>query len=63
MLQNQNIFLSNHYFSYSMDNVFYETSLEAITNASTGIPRIINNIYDSISIIYNANGLNVLIVI
>ncbi len=46
-----------------MDNVFYETSLEAITNASTGIPRIINNIYDSISIIYNANGLNVLIVI
>lgn len=42
------------------NNIFDETALEAIANASNGIPRIINKICDSSLIIGNTKNENII---
>ena len=46
-----------HYEKHNND-VFDETALEAIANASNGVPRIINKICDSSLMIGNTKNLN-----
>lgn len=42
------------------NNIFDETALEAIANASNGVPRIINKICDSSLIIGNTKNVNII---
>jgi type II secretory pathway predicted ATPase ExeA len=41
-------------------DVFDETALEAIANASNGVPRIINKICDSSLMICNTKNINII---
>ena len=45
---------------YNPTNIFDDTALEAIANASNGVPRIINKICDSSLMIGNTKNLNII---